>query len=73
MIIIKLSDQLGNQMFAYAMAKSLSLRKGYKLGVNVGDSYYQNSVDKKYGDTLPGVFSSIASEVVFPIGGGAGI
>lgn len=33
MIICKLSDQLGNQMFAYASVKSIALDKGYDFKI----------------------------------------
>lgn len=33
MLVVKLSDQLGNQMFAYAAVKSIALDKGFEFGV----------------------------------------
>lgn len=35
MLLCQLSDQLGNQMFAYAAIKSIALDHGYKFGVNI--------------------------------------
>ena len=58
MVIAGLSDQLGNQMFAYASVKSICLDKGYPFG------YYRvplaarfiNDSDKKYGSDLSTIF-----------------
>ena len=58
MIICKLSDQLGNQMFAYAAIKNIAEKKGfdfkfYREPLNVK---YINDSDKKYGNDLYTIF-----------------
>lgn len=58
MVIVKLADQLGNQMFAYASIKSMCIDKGYSFGyyrVPLAKKYINDS-DKKYGNALPGYF-----------------
>ena len=64
MIIIKLKDQLGNQMFAYAAAKTLSIKKNLPLGIQIENSYYVNSVDEKYGHTIVSIFDNLQNEYV---------
>lgn len=64
MIIIKLKDQLGNQMFAYAAAKTLSMKKNLPLGIQIENSYYVNSVDEKYGHTIVSIFDNLQNEYV---------
>ncbi len=61
MIIAKLTNQLGNQMFAYASVKSIALDKGFdfkycRTPLVTGDC---NDADKKYGTELRDIFGSI--------------
>lgn len=66
MIICKLSDQLGNQMFAYASVKSIALDKGYDFKIlgEYNNQFLKNDTDKKYGNTLTSIFADIAKETV---------
>lgn len=66
MIICKLSDQLGNQMFAYAAIKSIALDKGYEFRIlgEYNNQFLKNDTDKKYGNTLTSVFADIAKETI---------
>lgn len=61
MIICKLSDQLGNQMFAYASVKSIALDKGYDFKIlgEYNNQFLKNDTDKKYGNTLTSIFADI--------------
>ena len=61
MIIAKLTNQLGNQMFAYASVKSIALDKGFdfkycRTPLEKGDC---NDVDIKYGTELRNIFGSV--------------
>ena len=66
MLICKLSDQLGNQMFAYAAIKSIAKDKGYKFGVlnEYDNQFLKNDVDKKFGCNLLSIFENIRNEIV---------
>ena len=65
MLICKLSDQLGNQMFAYAAIKSIAKDKGYKFSVlnEYDNQFLKNDVDKKFGCNLLSIFESIRNEI----------
>lgn len=65
MLICKLSDQLGNQMFAYAAVKTIALDKGYDFGVYkiLGNQFLKNSTDMKYGNSILN-FPNIKDEIV---------
>ena len=58
MVIVKLKDQLGNQMFAYASVKAMAEKKGYSFGFYriPLDEKYINNTDKKYGSDLSTIF-----------------
>jgi hypothetical protein len=66
MIIAKLSDQLGNQMFAYAAVKTIALDKGVDFAFfvhkNKGDII--NDTDPRYGNQVDSIFSNVRSEIV---------
>ncbi|HIT82428.1 MAG TPA: alpha-1,2-fucosyltransferase [Candidatus Caccoplasma merdavium] len=66
MLVVKLSDQLGNQMFAYASVKSIALDKGFEFGVynEYDNQFLKNDTDKKFGNTLTSIFPQIRKEVV---------
>lgn len=64
MYIVTLKDQLGNQMFAYTAIKCLAIDKQEDFGVIEGNSYYNNSKDKKYGNSIISVFDIPKSEIV---------
>lgn len=58
MILIQLKDQLGNQMFAYASAKTIATKKKIKFGfyrVPIENKYI-NDTDVKYGNDLFTIF-----------------
>ncbi len=55
MLLLKVSDQLGNQMFAYAAVKSIAIEKGYGFGMipcSDNTSALINDKDPKYGHTI---------------------
>lgn len=66
MLVCQLSDQLGNQMFAYATIKTIALDKGYvfKVMPQLDNQFLKNDTDNKYGNTIISVFSAIQKEVV---------
>ncbi len=66
MLIIKLSDQLGNQMFAYAAIKSIAKDKNYTFGVlnEYDNQFLKNDTDKRFGCTLTTIFKNIQKEIV---------
>lgn len=69
MLICKLSDQLGNQMFAYAAIKSIAKDKNYAFGIlnEYDNQYLKNDTDKKFGCTLSTIFENIQKEIVTEI------
>ena len=66
MLVVKLSDQLGNQMFAYAAVKSIALDKGFEFGVcnEYDNQFLKNDTDEKFGNTLTSIFPQIRQEIV---------
>ena len=58
MIICKLSDQLGNQMFAYAAVKTIAKDKGYDFRVlsKYDNQFLKNDIDKKFVSNITTVF-----------------
>jgi len=66
MLIAKLSDQLGNQMFAYAAVKTIALDKGYNFSFFIhkkkGDII--NDTDPKYGNQVDSIFQNIKGELI---------
>lgn len=68
MLLCQLSDQLGNQMFAYAAIKSIALDHGYKFGVisQLDNQFLKNDTDKKYGNTIISVFDTLLSGEILP-------
>ncbi|MCR5742983.1 MAG: alpha-1,2-fucosyltransferase [Lachnospiraceae bacterium] len=59
MLIVKLKDQLGNQMFSYASVKSIALKRNLKFGYYRMplDEKYINDTDVKYGNDLSTIFN----------------
>ena len=72
MIICKLSDQLGNQMFAYAAVNTIAKDKGYDFRVlsKYDNQFLKNDIDKKFGSNITTVFENIQTEIIHevPIG-----
>lgn len=67
MLLLKVSDQLGNQMFAYAAVKSIAIDKGYRFGLlpcSENTSALINDRDSKYGHTIDTIFPTVADDVV---------
>jgi len=66
MIISRLSDQLGNQMFAYASGKSIAEDLGYvfRFYNKSKDIPYINSSDNIYGHKVNTIFSLVKSEEI---------
>jgi len=65
MLLLKTSDQLGNQMFAYASVKTIALDKGYEFRVlpkNM-DGELSNDKDSVYGNTVDTIFPNVKPEV----------
>ena len=69
MLICKLSDQLGNQMFAYAAIKTIAKDKGYEFGVldEYDNQFLKNDTDKRLGCNLTTIFENIQKEVIHHI------
>ena len=69
MLICKLSDQLGNQMFAYAAIKSIAKDKDYTFGVlsEYDNQFLKNDTDTKFGCTLSTIFKNIQKEIITEI------
>lgn len=63
MYLVTLKDQLGNQMFAYAAIKCLAVENNIDFGVIQRGSYYQNSNDIKYGNSITSIFPEIEKEI----------
>jgi len=66
MLICKLCDQLGNQMFAYAAIKSISIDNGYGFRIlrETDNRFLKNNVDKKFGCNVIDVFDVAKSEII---------
>ncbi len=66
MIILKISDQLGNQMFAYASVKSIALDLGQEFKVYPAKHHGTlcNDSDPTYGHTIDTIFETIGKECV---------
>lgn len=56
MLVADISDQLGNQMFAYASVKTIAERKGYSFGFVRADNRRINDTDSKYGNEIHTIF-----------------
>ncbi len=69
MLICKLSDQLGNQMFAYAAIKSIAKDKGYDFYVHdeYDNQFLKNDTDKRLGCNLTTIFENVRKEVIHDI------
>ncbi len=65
MLLLKTSDQLGNQMFAYASVKTIALDRGYEFRVlpkNM-DGELSNDKDSVYGNTVDTIFPNVKEEL----------
>lgn len=56
MLVAEISDQLGNQMFAYASVKTIAERKGYSFGFVRAENRRINDTDAKYGNEIHTIF-----------------
>jgi len=65
MLICKLSDQLGNQMFAYASIKSIAKDKGldFKVYNEYDNQFLKNDTDQNFGCNLTTIFN-IKDEII---------
>lgn len=62
MIVADISDQLGNQMFAYASVKTIAEHKGYSFGFIRAHNDRINDSDKQYGNEIHTIFPNISDE-----------
>lgn len=62
MLVADISDQLGNQMFAYASVKTIAERKGYSFGFVRADNKRINDTDAKYGNEIHTIFPQIKKD-----------
>lgn len=62
MIVAQISDQLGNQMFAYASVKTIAQDKGEPFHFIQENSPRINDTDQKYGNNIQTVFPHIKNE-----------
>ncbi len=69
MLICKLSDQLGNQMFAYAAVKTIALDRGmdFKVYSKLDNQFLKNDTDLKYGSNITSIFPVVKSEIIHSI------
>ena len=56
MLVVNISDQLGNQMFAYAAIRTLAEQKGYDFGFIRAHNDRINDTDHKYGNEIHTIF-----------------
>jgi len=64
MLVANISDQLGNQMFAYASVKTIAERKGYSFGFVRARNDHINDTDPRYGNEIHTVFPQIRKELL---------
>lgn len=62
MLVADISDQLGNQMFAYASVKTIAEKKGYSFGFVRARNNRINDSDKRYGNEVHTIFPNTAKE-----------
>lgn len=62
MLIADISDQLGNQMFAYASVKTIAERKGYSFGFIRAHNNRINDTDKQYGNEIHTIFPHVQDD-----------
>ncbi len=65
MLLLKTSDQLGNQMFAYASVKTIALDQGYEFRVlsKSMDGELSNDKDAVYGNTIDSIFPNVRKDL----------
>lgn len=56
MLVVNISDQLGNQMFAYAAIRTIAEQKGYDFGFIRAHNDRINDTDHKYGNEIHTIF-----------------
>lgn len=64
MLVAEISDQLGNQMFAYASVKTIAQKRGYDFRFVRTHNTRINNSDPRYGCELHTVFPRTASELI---------
>lgn len=62
MLVADISDQLGNQMFAYASVKTIAERKGYSFGFVRAHNDRINDTDPKYGNEIHTIFPEVKKD-----------
>lgn len=63
MLIVRISDQLGNQMFAYASVKTIAeTGGGYEFGFVRAQNDLVNDTDEKYGNEIHTIFPNVKKE-----------
>lgn len=62
MLIADISDQLGNQMFAYASVKTIAEKKGYSFGFIRAHNNRINDTDKRYGNEIHTIFPYVQND-----------
>lgn len=58
MLVVNISDQLGNQMFAYAAIRTIAEQHGYDFGFIRAHNDRINDNDKKYGNEIHTIFEN---------------
>lgn len=64
MLVADISDQLGNQMFAYAAVKTIAQKNGYDFRFVRAHNTRINNSDPKYGSELHTIFPQTAPELL---------
>ena len=62
MLIADISDQLGNQMFAYASVKTIAEKKGYSFGFVRAHNDRINDSDQQYGNEIHTIFPQVQND-----------
>lgn len=64
MLVVNISDQLGNQMFAYASVKTIAQERGFDFRFIRAWNNRINDTDKKYGNEIHTIFPQTADELL---------
>lgn len=66
MLLLRTSDQLGNQMFAYAAVKTIALDKGFEFRLikKSMDGELSNDRDGVYGNTIDSIFAPVREDLL---------
>ena len=62
MLTVTISDQLGNQMFAYASVKTIAQNRGESFGFVRAKNNLINDTDKQYGNEIHTIFPNTKAE-----------